>query len=113
MPWPWVPPSDERFAVATLHIERSHALGWTAAQGRVDEWVADAQGRLGLHCERQASADHERVTFSRPGVKGVLYADAGRFELTAQLGFLLSPYADRIQADIERRLDERLGVNGS
>lgn len=99
--------------MANLHIERNHTLGWVAAQGWVDEWVADAQGRLGLHCERHASADHERVTFSRPGVKGALYADAERFELTAQLGFLLSPYADRIQADIERQLDERLGVSGS
>lgn len=94
--------------MATLHIVRAHTLGLQTARQRAIEWTQDAQLRLGLRCIYEEGPLHDHVSFSRPGVQGTLAVRADFFELNAQLGFLLSPFKDRMEAEITQNLDALL-----
>lgn len=59
---------------------------------------------------RGLGGEAERIRFSGPGVDGWLEARADTFELRARLGFLLSAYRGRIEAEMQRQLDERLNA---
>lgn len=50
----------------------------------------------------------DTVQFSRSGVSGELQVRADRFELTAQLGFLLGAFSHKIEREITRNLDSLL-----
>jgi hypothetical protein len=43
-------------------------------------------------------------------VSGTLRVSHTQFELTAKLGFLLSAFKDRIEADLQKNLDKLLAV---
>ena len=46
------------------------------------------------------------VSFSRSGLSGTLEVSGTTFRMQAQLGFLLSAFKDRIEAEIQKNLDE-------
>lgn len=96
--------------MADLHVLRNHPLGLEGARGLVDAWIADGESRFGLQCALTRTADGDVVAFSRTGVSGTLRASASDLELTARLGFLLRPYAQRIAVEIQRQLDQSLGT---
>jgi putative polyhydroxyalkanoate system protein len=48
------------------------------------------------------------LTFTRSGVKGTMEVDKDRFELEANLGFLLGAFKGRIEAEIVKNLDTLL-----
>ena len=50
------------------------------------------------------------MSFSRSGLSGTLEISASVFRLQAQLGFLLSAFKDRIEAEIEKNLDELIAA---
>lgn len=95
--------------MAQLQIHRAHPLGLAGARERARVWVEQAERDWGLACEYQAGDDEDRVRFARSGVSGELRVNAERFELHAQLGFLLSAYRGRIESHIRAQLDELLG----
>ena len=95
--------------MTSLHIQRDHGLGQDAAQEVAQRWVRDAQQRLGLTCRSEWVNGISRIHFTRTGVTGYLDVTAQRFELQAQLGFLLSGFAPAIEAQIRQNLDELLG----
>lgn len=98
--------------MAQLAVHRAHTLGLAQARERAKEWVAQAERDYGLRCDYQAGEAQDRVLFRRSGVSGELHVSADRFDLQAQLGFLLSAYRGRIESQIEANLDRLLGPAG-
>jgi putative polyhydroxyalkanoate system protein len=91
-----------------IHIAREHALGLSQARKLAAQWVEQAQGEFGMECEYQEGPSADTITFTRSGVSGTVNVSADQFELTAQLGFLLGSYKDRIETQIAQNLDELL-----
>ncbi len=61
-----------------------------------------------MACTYLEGVEADEVSFSRAGVKGTLTVSQDLFELNAQLGFLLSAFKDRIEAEIVKNLDDLL-----
>jgi len=57
-----------------------------------------------------AQEDGYCIDFERPGMQGMLRVSPDVFELRMTLGFLLSAYRGRIEAELQRRLDGLLGT---
>lgn len=96
--------------MANISIRRTHTLAPSALKALTDRWLHDAQSRFGLSCERQQRGDADTISFSRPGVSGRVTPTPTELTLEAQLGFLLSAYSNRIETEIQRKLDEALGL---
>ncbi|MDP3699680.1 MAG: polyhydroxyalkanoic acid system family protein [Hylemonella sp.] len=96
--------------MADIHIHRAHTLGHDAALQLARDWQAQAEQDWGLRCAVQAQADGQHIDFERPGLKGKLRVSADAFELRITLGFLLSAYRGRIEAELQRRLDGWVGT---
>lgn len=96
--------------MAQLAVHRAHTLGLDQARERAKEWVAQAERDYGLQCAYQPGEAEDRVLFRRSGVSGELRLSADRFDLQAQLGFLLSAYQGRIESQINANLDALLSA---
>ena len=97
--------------MTTLHIHRSHALGLARAREIAWAWAEQVEAQFGMECTVLEGETTDTVEFTRSGVNGELLVAADRFELTAQLGFLLGAFAKNIQAEIERNLDALLDAD--
>ena len=96
--------------MADLHIVREHTLGLPKARKIALKWAEQAETEFGMACAYAEGDTTDEVTFSRSGVKGTLDVDASRFELRAQLGFLLGAFKQRIEDEIVKNLDALLVV---
>ncbi len=96
--------------MADLHIVREHTLGLAKARKIAFKWAAQAETEFGMACSYTEGEAVDEVSFSRSGVKGTLDVDATRFELRAQLGFLLGAFKQRIEAEIVKNLDTLLAA---
>ncbi|MEO7007574.1 MAG: polyhydroxyalkanoic acid system family protein [Caldimonas sp.] len=97
--------------MAEIRIQRSHRLGLAKARKVAWQWAEDVEERFGMDCTVIEGKDGDTVEFTRPGVSGRLQVAADRFDLEAQLGFLLGAFSTRIEAEIEERLDALLAAN--
>ena len=95
--------------MAQLQIHRAHQLGWAGARQLAQDWRVQAEQAYGLQCTQESAGEQERISFTRPGFSGRLLVSARSFELEASLGFLLSAYRDRIESELQQRLDQQLG----
>jgi putative polyhydroxyalkanoate system protein len=91
-----------------LHIERDHALGLAKARKVAWAWADQAEKEFGMECTYEEGEDEDEVCFKRSGVTGSLKVNKARFELDAQLGFLLGAFKDKIEAEIVKNLDQLL-----
>ena len=91
--------------MAEIHIHRAHSLGLEGAQRLARDWQTQAERDWGLRCTAHAFEEPQRIAFERPGLQGSLRVSAEAFELQLTLGFLLSAYRARIEAELQRRLD--------
>ena len=92
--------------MAELRIERAHGLAPEQALALARAWVQQGEADWGLQCSALPCEGASQVwRFARTGVLGELRADAERFVLQLQLGFLLSAYQARIRREIEAKLD--------
>ena len=96
--------------MAELHIFREHTLGLAQARKIALKWATQAETEFGMACSYVEGDGVDEVSFSRSGVKGTLDVDATRFELRAQLGFLLGAFKHRIEAEIVKNLDTLLAA---
>ncbi len=96
--------------MAEIHLARDHGLGLPRAREVALVWVAQARHEFGLRCTYQETEQEDLADFSRPGVSGTLRVSSAQFELTVKLGFLLSAFKDRIEADLQKNLDQLLAV---
>ena len=96
--------------MADLHIVREHTLGLPKARKIAFQWAEQAEAEFGMACTYNEGDTADEVSFSRSGVKGTLEVDASRFELHAQLGFLVGAFKHRIEAEIVKNLDSLLAA---
>ena len=96
--------------MAEIHIHRAHGLSCDAALALARDWQAQAEQDWGLRCQAQALEDQCLIAFERTGLQGQLRVNAQAFDLQLTLGFLLSAYRTRIEAELQRRLDGWLGA---
>lgn len=97
--------SAKLHGMAEIHIHRAHRLAWDAALELAQDWQTQAERDWGLRCTAQTHEDSQQIAFERPGLQGSLRVSAEAFELRLTLGFLLSAYRARIEAELQRRLD--------
>lgn len=94
--------------MADLHLLRAHTLGLRVARKIAFKWVEQAEQKFGMDCIYEEGKLLDKVEFTRSGVQGTLLVSKNRFELSAKLGFLFSPFKDRIEAEIIKNLDDLL-----
>lgn len=97
--------------MSEIHIHRAHALGGEAALQLAQDWQIQAEQDWGLRCTAHEQDEGRHIAFERPGVQGSLRVSVQTFELRLTLGFLLSAYRGRIEAELQRRLDGWLGAS--
>lgn len=94
--------------MAELNIVREHTLGLAKARRVAFKWAAQAEEEFAMQCEYLEGKHADEVAFVRSGVKGHLTVTKDRFELSAQLGFLLGAFKGSIEAEIVKNLDALL-----
>jgi putative polyhydroxyalkanoate system protein len=95
-------------ALATIRIDRRHALGLKVARHLAWRWAEQAENEFGLRCRIIEGEEFDTVEFDRAGIRGTLVVAADCFQLRARLGLLLSAFSTSIEAGIEQRLDALL-----
>lgn len=95
--------------MSQIEIERPHTLGMTRARELATTWADQARTGYAMTCQYETGTQEDIIRFSRTGVSGELHVRADGFTLRAQLGFLLTAFKPRIEAEIGRNLDRLLG----
>ena len=91
--------------MADIHIEREHALGLPEARKIAFKWAEQAEKKFDMECTYEEGTTNDCLSFSRSGVRGTLSVTANDFELSAQLGFLVGMFKEKIEAEIVKNLD--------
>ena len=91
--------------MADIHIEREHALGLPEARKIAFKWAEQAEKEFDMACTYEEGTTSDRLSFSRSGVRGTLNVTANEFEISAQLGFLVGIFKEKIEAEIIGNLD--------
>jgi putative polyhydroxyalkanoate system protein len=94
--------------MAEILIEREHRMDLAGARQAAAQWVLQAEEKFDLRCTYEQGNDEDQVSFTRPGMTGLLKVNAQRFEIQAELGFLLGAFKDRIESEIVKNLDALL-----
>ena len=93
----------------TLTIHRDHSLGLAKARKMAWKWAEAVEEKFGVECTVIEGKDSDVVEFTRSGLEGKLLVTASAFDLTARLGLLLGVFGQRIESEIDAKLDELLG----
>lgn len=96
--------------MAEIRIHREHDLGLKRAREIAWQWAEQVEEKFDMECTVEEGDDADTVCFERSGVKGELTVTADRFELVAQLGFLLGAFKTTIEAEIQKELDALLAA---
>ncbi len=96
--------------MAELNIVRQHTLGLAKARQVAFKWAEQAEQEFDMQCTYTEGKHADEVDFVRPGVSGNLTVTKDRFELRAQLGFLLGAFKGKIEAEIVKNLDALLAA---
>ena len=96
--------------MAEIRIHRDHELGLKKAREIAWKWAEQVEQKFDMECTVLEGKDEDTVEFTRSGVKGELTVAADRFELVAQLGFLLGAFKATIESEIEKELDTLLAA---
>ena len=99
--------------MAEIRIHRDHALGLKKAREIAWKWAEQVEEKFDMECTVEEGQDEDTVVFTRSGVKGELTVAADRFELVAQLGFLLGAFKKTIEGEIEKELDTLLAAKSN
>ncbi|GAB3363866.1 MULTISPECIES: polyhydroxyalkanoic acid system family protein [Giesbergeria] len=94
--------------MSAIHIHRHHQLGLPQAREIARQWAHKAERKFDLRCHYLNGDTQDTVRFERSGIQGTLQVRADQFELAAQLGFLFSAFAPRIEAEIAAQIDSLL-----
>ncbi|WP_422011804.1 polyhydroxyalkanoic acid system family protein [Roseateles sp.] len=96
--------------MAEIRIHREHSLGLERAREIAWQWAEQVEQKFDMACTVHEGDDEDTVEFTRSGVKGELTVSATRFDLVAQLGFLLGAFKSTIETEIQKELDSLLAV---
>lgn len=98
--------------MSNIHIERKHHFSFKKARQIAFAWAEQAEDEFGMECTYEEGDTEDLVSFTRSGVNGTLRVCDQRFELDAQLGFLLGAFKGSIETEIVKRLDDLLADKG-
>ncbi|RZJ12409.1 MAG: polyhydroxyalkanoic acid synthase [Rubrivivax sp.] len=96
--------------MAEIRIHRDHELGLKKAREIAWQWAEQVEAKFDMECTVHEGDDEDTVEFTRSGVKGELTVAADRFELVAQLGFLLGAFKSTIENEVQKELDVLLAA---
>ena len=99
--------------MSAIHIHRPHQLGLSQARDIARQWASKAERKFDLRCHYLSGESQDTVRFERAGIQGTLQVRADQFELAAQLGFLFSAFAPRIEAEIAAQFDSLLHTHST
>ena len=91
--------------MADIHLSREHALGLPEARKIAFKWAEQVEKEFDMACTYEEGTTSDRLSFSRSGVQGTLNVTANEFEISAQLGFLVGIFKEKIEAEIIGNLD--------
>ncbi len=91
--------------MAKIHIEREHGMSWDQAREAAGHWAEQAKDKFDMHCTYTEGVASDEVVFKRTGVAGSLLVTDSSFALQAELGFLLSAFKDKIEAEVVKNLE--------
>ncbi len=94
--------------MSDINMQREHTLGLLGARKLANEWLEQAETRLGLTCEYTEGASCDEIGFSRAGVNGTVQITEDRFVLDVELGFLWSAFQGKIETEVSRQMDKLL-----
>jgi putative polyhydroxyalkanoate system protein len=95
-------------SLSDLYILRQHTLSLPLARTLACQWVKQAEQEFGMTCTYTEGPTGDQVNFVRSGVEGSLMVTQEQFELRARLGFLLSAFKTKIEAQVAQNLDQLL-----
>jgi putative polyhydroxyalkanoate system protein len=91
--------------MADIDVQRDHALGLKKAKAAAQK-VAD---EMAENFDMQSEWEGNTLHFSRSGVTGELKVTKNSVQMNAKLGFLLSAFKPKIEAQIEKNFEEYFG----
>jgi putative polyhydroxyalkanoate system protein len=86
-------------------INRNHALTLDQARAAAEALADQLAERYEISYHWQEDSLH----FERSGVSGQIDLEPGVIRMSVRLGFLLASLKSRLEQEIDRQLDERLG----
>lgn len=89
--------------MSRIEIRHAHALAPREARKVAEELAKTLAERFGIDYAWQGDV----LNFSRPGVDGAIELGKTALTVQAKLGFLAAMFKDKIEAEIQRVLDER------
>lgn len=95
-----------------IRMHREHHLGLAKARAVAWQWAEEVEREFDLRCTVVEGRASDTVEFSRSGVSGTLIVAADHFDLHARLGLLVGVFAQKIESEIERKLDALLARAG-
>lgn len=75
------------------------------------KWARQAEEKYDMECTYEEGEEQDTLCFSRAGVKGTLDVRSDAIDFRAQLGFLVSAFKERIQAELEQQFDSLLAAS--
>ena len=99
--------------MADIHIDRAHTLGRHEARQIALQWAEQAKAEFGMTCTYEEGTAGDLLSFSRTGVHGTLRVTQDNFDLSVQLGFLLSAFKEKIQVKIVKNLDALMATQAA
>jgi putative polyhydroxyalkanoate system protein len=91
--------------MADIEVQRDHALGLKKAKAAAQKVADEMAESFDMESEWEGNTLH----FSRSGVSGELTVTKNSVQMNAKLGFLLTAFKPKIEAQIEKNFDEYFG----
>jgi putative polyhydroxyalkanoate system protein len=91
--------------MADIEVQRDHTLGLKKAKAAAQKVADEMAENFDMESEWEGNTLH----FSRSGVTGQLTVSKNSVQMNAKLGFLLTAFKPKIEAQIEKNFDEYFG----
>lgn len=93
--------------MSVIEVTRTHSMGMEGARKTAEELAVSLSERFSMDYRWQG----DNLKFRRTGVKGQLEVSSNQIHIRLELGFMVRPFKDRIEAEIHRHLDEMEGIH--
>ena len=93
--------------MSVIEVSRSHSLGVEGARKTADELAVSLSERFSMDYRWQGDV----LKFRRTGVKGQLEVASNSIHIRLELGFMVRPFKDRIEAEVHNHLDDMEGIH--
>ena len=95
-------------SLTEFQIVRNHSMDIFLIRKIAFTWAEYAEKEYRMSCIYEEGAFEDLVHFKKSGVKGLLFLNNKKIEITVKLGLLLSPFSINIQNQIILKIDSLL-----